>query len=264
MKVATLKNSVVERQQTPGYRWIRQAAELCARRMPGTLAYNFPRLEFLRQAAASYRVNYQWQRFVARFYPQIHLAIQPLLRKTLWADQNAHRVPSEYALASAQRFFPRRSASEAVGFKASASLNSQAMTYQANSRRPKWDSIEHATALAERLRRYTMRQVEVNESNLELIVRRLAHQMQRVEERLPGVPQRVVRMPAPAVIAAERQEMPEPERFLRRAKGQDTVNEAPWARAATAPSLSIEQLTDQVIRQIDSRVIAMRERMGRI
>jgi len=74
----------------------------------------------------------------------------------------------------------------------------------------------------------------------------------------------VVHKPAPAAVRAERPETPEPERFQRSAQVWDTVNEAPRVRAATAPSLSIEQLTDQVIRQIDSRVIAMRERMGRI
>jgi len=43
----------------------------------------------------------------------------------------------------------------------------------------------------------------------------------------------------------------------------ETVHVAPWLKPASPPA-NIDQIADQVIRQIDSRVIAWRERMGRI
>lgn len=42
----------------------------------------------------------------------------------------------------------------------------------------------------------------------------------------------------------------------------DSVHVAPWLKTAP-PAVSIDQLTEQVIRQIDSRMIAHRERMGK-
>jgi hypothetical protein len=42
----------------------------------------------------------------------------------------------------------------------------------------------------------------------------------------------------------------------------DSVHVAPWLKTVP-PAVSIEQLTEQVIRQIDSRMIACRERMGK-
>jgi hypothetical protein len=42
----------------------------------------------------------------------------------------------------------------------------------------------------------------------------------------------------------------------------DSVHVAPWLTSAP-PALNIDQLTEQVIRQIDSRMIAHRERMGK-
>ena len=44
----------------------------------------------------------------------------------------------------------------------------------------------------------------------------------------------------------------------------DAVHTAPWARSSSPHTTNIEQLTDQVIRQIDNRMIAWRERMGKV
>ncbi len=254
----------MRRRQTPADRWLHQAAELRARWLTSALPYSVPRLEFLRRAALGYLVNHRWQKFVARFYPQIHLAIQPLLRETLWPDQRTDTVRSGYAVATPQQTFVRRSTPEAAGFDAFMSANSQGITYRSSPASAQPDLIDHSTTLAQRLRRSTMRRVETRESRLELAVHRLARQTKRMEEHLSGAPEMVVHKSAPVGVAAEHHAPPESERFERPTRVRDTVNEAPWARSATAPLLSIEQLTDQVIRQIDSRVIAMRERMGRI
>ncbi len=44
----------------------------------------------------------------------------------------------------------------------------------------------------------------------------------------------------------------------------DTASVAAWAKTSTPAPINVEHLTDQVIRQIDSRMIAWRERMGKV
>ena len=44
----------------------------------------------------------------------------------------------------------------------------------------------------------------------------------------------------------------------------DTVHTAPWARTAAPSTVDVGRLTEQVIQQIDSRMIAWRERMGKV
>lgn len=63
---------------------------------------------------------------------------------------------------------------------------------------------------------------------------------------------------APVPVAAPVQPAP-----IHREEAVETVHVAPRLKAA-APTVNIDQIADQVIRQIDSRVIAWRERMGRI
>ena len=48
----------------------------------------------------------------------------------------------------------------------------------------------------------------------------------------------------------------------RSSESLDSVRTAAWAKHA-APAINVDSLTDQVIRQIDNRVISLRERMGR-
>lgn len=96
--------------------------------------------------------------------------------------------------------------------------------------------------------------------------RTVAIRVRRVEEPMPQKLPEVAKASAgsratavsPAVSAAQTQPP-----ALHDQAVVETVHVAPWLKA-TPPPANIEQIADQVIRHIDSRVIAWRERMGRI
>jgi hypothetical protein len=49
----------------------------------------------------------------------------------------------------------------------------------------------------------------------------------------------------------------------RAAEARDSVHIAEWAKQG-APTLNIDTIAEQVIKQIDNRVIAWRERLGKV
>lgn len=263
MKRAASNVTEVGRQGTPADRWLRRAAEFRARWLRSALPSRRPHLEFLRRASVSYNVSQRWQEILFHFYPQIHLVMQPLIREASGPGQRAETVQGSGRIAP-REILVGRPWPKAAWFGASGGVSSQTTPYPANHVSPDSDSIDHVTALAKWLCRYTTLRSETSESSLELNVRRLTHQTQRVEESHPRTPEMVIYRPAAAANAAERRDISESERIQRPEQVWHIASEAPRARAAATPSVSIEQLTEHVIRQIDSRVIAMRERMGRI
>jgi hypothetical protein len=72
---------------------------------------------------------------------------------------------------------------------------------------------------------------------------------------------RVVRRLAP-VASTMRADVASPEARLRLAPRNDVSSPAPHAVAAP-PAIDVERLTEQVIKGIDRRIIAQRERFGR-
>lgn len=98
------------------------------------------------------------------------------------------------------------------------------------------------------------------ESEFTDVSRHLTRRMQRVDEVLASRPQMALRKEAPAVVTpahAPSAAMQEQSSFERRGGPQT-------AQAIAAPALNVEHLADQVLKQIDRRVIARRERMGQV
>ena len=86
----------------------------------------------------------------------------------------------------------------------------------------------------------------------------------RMEELTPEAPARVV-MSRPAVISEASESARDPfQRPWRTRPFEPSSPQHPGAPAAAPPAIDTEQLADQVLRQIDRRLIASRERMGRI
>jgi hypothetical protein len=264
MKRVIREDNRAERRPTPADRWLRQAAERRLRWLRGTLTRGLPRLEFLRRPVTNYSVHHRWERFVFQFYPQIHLTIEPWLREALRPSHSPEAIRRLYTTAAPKHTLAKASTPKSAGIRKFGSLNPRGIREQAHPVSASLDFVGHVRALEQQLRRYATRQTGMGESTLEVALRRLTHQMRRVEEHLTEAPEIVLHGLAPAVVAAEHRAPAEAERFPPAAKAWDSFNQAPRAQPAAAPALDIEQLTDQVIRQIDSRVIAMRERMGRI
>jgi hypothetical protein len=93
------------------------------------------------------------------------------------------------------------------------------------------------------------------------LVTRLARRGERAVD-LPAAPARHVQRPAPAATAtvrADNFDAPSSKTFER-----GPVS-AGWPGAAPTPApVNVEQITDQVLRQLDRRLIASRERLGKI
>jgi hypothetical protein len=95
------------------------------------------------------------------------------------------------------------------------------------------------------------------ETSARALVERIVRQSQRLEERV-AEPAAVVMRRAPAVEMAPA--MPTNQRpFITTAAGQS------WRQdTSPPPAIDLERITDQVVRQLDRRVVALRERLGKV
>jgi hypothetical protein len=96
------------------------------------------------------------------------------------------------------------------------------------------------------------------EIRVRLLVERLVRQSQRVEQRAATpattvMPQRPPLATMPAAILAEQSPA------FSNAPAQSGQH-----HTMSPPGINLEQLTDQIARQLDRRVVAMRERLGRV
>lgn len=98
------------------------------------------------------------------------------------------------------------------------------------------------------------------EADFQEVSRRLTQRVRRVNEVSTVNPPMALRLAAanrvtPKHVSSEA--MPEPNSFEKRSSPQSVP-------AMSMPALNVELLADQVLKQIDRRVVARRERMGQI
>jgi hypothetical protein len=120
--------------------------------------------------------------------------------------------------------------------------------------------------LAERLERSVTAatQTVVRRSEVERTLRAVVERSRRTEDNVPRSQAQVARRQGPQTATFANPEMRPAERApFEQRKAEETVHTAPWMRQ-TSPTVNLEQITEQVIRQIDSRMIAWRERMGKV
>jgi hypothetical protein len=119
-------------------------------------------------------------------------------------------------------------------------------------------------AIAQRLQLFTPvhRQHAVRrEAEATDVSRRLAERVRRVPEAaLPATPMALRREPRPAVIS----QPPSIEEFATRSLSDWRTRQHSASPPMAAPSVNIDQLASQVLKQIDRRVVARRERMGQV
>ena len=96
------------------------------------------------------------------------------------------------------------------------------------------------------------------------VAARLARREARHDD-LPSAPSRLVRKSALSAPSAAGPRLEQGGSHLRRTEGfEPTSATPPWPSRAEAPPINVEQLTDQVLKNLDRRLIASRERLGRI
>jgi hypothetical protein len=215
----------------------------------------------------------QWEHAAWTLCPQINLAISPILRQTVW--RGAPTLP----MAQARLVSP----------KPPSPIGQRAPTQQAGAGQALDDNLpavhppaEHQTLVfpapdpgwhAPLKRVFARTQVEdvhesvtvshvTRESLFERqslqILRRVVEERQRVEAWVRGT-----------IVTRQQQEWTS---VVTAAQAREVVTHSPrgprvgapgMAQVASSPSVDIEQLTDQVVRHIDRRIVAHRERMGK-
>ncbi|SRR5260221_9454456 len=100
---------------------------------------------------------------------------------------------------------------------------------------------------------------------IQVLVRSLAGRMRRMDDLTPAAAARVVRRNPDGAVSEAISSAREVPGWLESRRGVPPVEPGGAPAAAIPPlAVNVEQLTDQVLRQLDRRLIASRERMGRI
>lgn len=268
-------------------RWSAWARALLRRH--GRIAQSYRLLEMallVRSAPLIQRLHQQWVLASTRYFPRIHLAIQPILRHTVWRDLTQ---PSElrvitspaqgkaistqrfnYLTVHERRFLPPTAVSNATGILSGDSRKLAA----ARGARSSSGFIHGSTVyrplqlVFQRLRRTDELEVchrrnSLIRETLQTQAREVMRRTQRFEHRIAETVALTTRKVLPlaaqeAVSAAARAAQ-----MAVSVPAGSGMPATPWPQSP-APAVNIEQLADQVVRQIDRRIIAARERMGRI
>jgi len=236
-------------------RLIRHHARMLARL--GTLA-----LALVGRSALRYLINERWKVLSQRLYPKIRLAIQPTQRRT----------PPQVSIPLASHYSSPSSRTCEAPSQVSTALAS--IDRSQPSRKPEMEIVVRSMILQGILQRlyhvneFTRKreQSELKKQNLRILVQRVVRQTQRVEERVSGALALIARQRSgfaarQSVAATESRKATTPDLHSTRGRGAGT-----WMQNTSEPPapVNIEALTDQVVQQINRRMTAWRERMGKI
>ena len=268
-------------------RWSAWAHALLRRH--GRIAQSYRLLEMallMRSAPLIQRLHQQWLLASTQYFPRIHLAIQPILRHTVWRDLTqlpglrvvnapapGHVILSEYFkyLPVHERRFLSPTAISNTARVPSGDRRKLAAVRDARSSGGFicGDTVHPPLQLVfQRLRQtdeleVSHRRNSLIRETLQTQAREVMRRTQRFEHRIAETVALTMRKVFP--LAAQEGVLA-PARAAQMAVSASPgfgMPATPWP-PSPAPAVSIERLADQVVRQIDRRIIAARERMGRI
>jgi hypothetical protein len=249
-------------------RWAAWASQLAARRGRVTAAWRLPLPLYVRLSRAPLALYQRWLTFCTQVQPRIKISVA-------WREGASPAPANVYApqmlfLQSFAGIFRRTLRPEAERrAQGAAGLPPQALEFRRPSPAPPARETPsrpamtlavapaRAAQLSSVLHQHfsTRREAVVTE-----VSRRLTRRVRRVDE----VP---VFRPAMALVRKEA-----PAAAPNRPPFEAAAGQSPFERqsgrhtlpAAAVPELNVERLADQVLKQIDRRVVARRERMGQI
>lgn len=247
----------------PSQRWTRWTRSLTERHGRIPLRHGARAMILFQPLARLYLHCQRWQSHAWKLAPQINLAIAPILRQTVWKERPV--LPPAYAGVNARRIASpsvqaRGQAGNRVIFLNPLGSSSGRSTFSNREIGGRdgapWQQV---FGRADRINGV----LQVNRSSLLVeeslrILRRVVHERQRVEERMQSstVARQLVQHHQDRPSAAERTAM--------ESQPLTKAGTRTWPQAASAPAINLDQLTEQVIRQLDHRLIAYRERMGKL
>jgi len=246
-----------------GDRWDRWAERLIWRHSRMLASFGALAMAVLGRRALRYLLNERWNVLSQRFYPRITLAFQPIIRRTQLREGERWLFP----LRGVARLMQRRVTSQDSILSAphhrspSSRMGEREIVVRSPALHFIFQRLHH---LIEFSRKH--QQDELALQNISTRVRRVVRQLQRVEEQRIDAPLALVTRQSTALPARQSEAWIEsrkptaPDVDGTRAKriGTSTHN------MPVSQPLNIEALTDQVVQQIDRRITAWRERMGKI
>jgi hypothetical protein len=245
-----------------GNRWDRWAKRLIRRHARMLARLGALALTLAGRGALRYLINERWKVLSQRFYPKIRLAIQPTQRRA--SPQVSTPLASHHGSPSSR-------ISEALSQVSTALAPNHGLP---SSRTAEMEIVVRSMPLQGIFQRlhhvneFTRKrqQSELTNQNVQILVRRVVRQTQRVEERVAGTLALIARQRSgfaarQSVAATESWKATTPDLHSTRGKGAGTRMQS---TSEPPPPVNIEALTDQVVQQINRRMTAWRERMGKI
>ena len=250
-------------------RWDHWASSLARRYVRSSARRDALRMELLHLLSASEVVRNRWFVQAKRFFPQLHLSIQPVLQSL---NQTFLLKSSEPVSSPDARFVSRYEAQDWLTNHSAASIAYELRRApEASFRQLNESAVErifNRTGYREMTQRYERSLVG---SIARELSDRLTQQTSRTESRLiqtPAANARPTTEQLPMLVVRQ----PEEKRPLKNEKSDQKTpsifDGVPGAEILNRSdlqqqSINIDQITDQVIRQLDRKVIAARERRGR-
>jgi hypothetical protein len=279
-------------------RWLEWALGLMGRYEQVRARYGSPSMVTVRPLSFSARLHERWLMPAVRLYPQLNLSIQPILHLTASGEAKDRKAKHSLQATSPQAM--KRQTFRLFGekhFFKSATVVPQSRTVIERLRALVYNDTPQTSFVSQQNNTgSSTKDVEKlklrSPSSLQLVFQRLqcadastepgmtsllqqrvtdlavrvVRQTERVESRAAASPTRVLTRPA----ALTQQHLITPVFSTEhRAEGMPMAFNQPtgaWAgrNSAQPPGVDMDEITEQVMRRIDSRVVAMRERLGQV
>jgi hypothetical protein len=268
-----------------GHKWADWARSLIGRHKRITPRQGVLDFVLFRRVPLLQRLNAQWLVSTRFFYSQVRLAIQPIQRRTVWRHQHLSGWQPSMQLLKGKdnwRLFAKLPVEDWRLLKSKNLLEGQS-SGQATAKKdsvirktlsPSREILPATFKLPSPLQLMFQRVYKVNDfvhsyhrrnitqESIEALARVVVRRTQRIEQRSVETVPLVTRKNISAQEAVVTEDPINAVTNIPNFSGASTHS---WTgNTSLAQSLNIEQLTDQVVKQIDRRIIAARERMGRI
>lgn len=226
-----------------------------------------------------------WTVMLQQFSPQLNLSLNTFFRQTLWRERQ-HFIPERRRTESpvmaepvrvelsvspvaqigkAERVAENKKTNDRhVAATVFAATQTQAPTQlrQVKQLMPLQLVLQRFNQLEEFKRVY--RQSSVTRESVETFIERVVRQKHRIEERTSEQVAFVTRRIAVPAEHDSRSASAAGQQHNAHAPATYSVHTAPWAQQLSPPQLNLEALTNHVIQQLDRRLVAARERLGKI
>jgi hypothetical protein len=261
--------------QFPARRWLGWAQRLGERYGRIFQRHSDLSMTLMQPPALLYSCCQRWEHVAWSLYPQIKLAIHPILQQTVWHAAPPSLVDHQvFALSPSIRLENPATKRwlEWRPQRVKSARGEDSVTGIKQAQGPENPLFAWGTPLKRVFTRFNIEHLDegvtvsrVHRENLPLeqtqrIVRRVLNERQRIETRTAHQAMVIRRQQemTPAISVSEKSPM---------------AMNSPWGLKVGTPGMSqplpplpmdIERLTEQVVRHIDQKIVAHRERMGRV